>query len=132
VEILFESRPKKVFVDRGYRAAKLEGVAVRMSGLRRGVSKRLRADIDWRSAIEPMIGHMKNDRLLRRNWRKGRLGDALHAVLCGTQLADDPEEAADSLCPISGMLVGDIVGASATGENRVCRFDCRLFGIVRD
>jgi IS5 family transposase len=26
---------------------------------------------------------MKNDGLLRRNWLKGSLGDALHAVLCG-------------------------------------------------
>jgi IS5 family transposase len=30
-----------------------------------------------------MIGHMKNDRLLYRNWLKETLGDALHAVLCG-------------------------------------------------
>ena len=36
-----------------------------------------------RSAIEPAIGHMKNDGRLRRNWLKGSLGDALHAVLCG-------------------------------------------------
>lgn len=26
---------------------------------------------------------MKNDGLLRRNWLKGSLGDAMHAVLCG-------------------------------------------------
>ena len=39
--------------------------------------------IKRRSAIEPMIGHMKNEGLLRRNWLRGSLGDALHAVLCG-------------------------------------------------
>ena len=33
--------------------------------------------------IEPTIGHMKNDGKLRRNWLKGTLGDAIHAVLCG-------------------------------------------------
>jgi IS5 family transposase len=30
-----------------------------------------------------MIGHMKNEGLLRRNWLKGSLGDARHALLCG-------------------------------------------------
>ena len=39
--------------------------------------------IKRRSAIEPTIGHMKTDGKLDRNWLKGALGDALHAVLCG-------------------------------------------------
>jgi len=30
------------------------------------------------------IGHMKADGKLDRNWLKGSLGDAIHAVLCGT------------------------------------------------
>jgi IS5 family transposase len=30
-----------------------------------------------------MIGHMKTDGLLDRNWLKDALGDAMHAVLCG-------------------------------------------------
>ncbi|SFH04111.1 hypothetical protein SAMN05518865_1411, partial [Duganella sp. CF458] len=40
-------------------------------------------DIRRRSAIEPAIGHMKNDGRLRRNWLKGTDGDAFHALLCG-------------------------------------------------
>ncbi len=36
-----------------------------------------------RSAIEPVIGHMKAEGKLDRNWLKGALGDAIHAVLCG-------------------------------------------------
>jgi hypothetical protein len=32
--------------------------------------------------IEALIGHMKNDGLLDRNWLKGKVGDALHVVLC--------------------------------------------------
>jgi len=31
-----------------------------------------------------MIGQMKCDGLLNRNWLKGATGDALHAILCGT------------------------------------------------
>ena len=40
--------------------------------------------IKRRSAIEPTIGQMKSDGRLGRNWLKGALGDAMHAVLCGT------------------------------------------------
>jgi len=29
---------------------------------------------------ERMIGHMKNDGLLGKNWLKGELGNAMHAV----------------------------------------------------
>jgi IS5 family transposase len=39
--------------------------------------------IKRRSAIEATIGHRKSDGRLDRNWRKGAIGDALHAVLCG-------------------------------------------------
>ncbi len=32
--------------------------------------------------IEALIGHMKNDGLMGRNWLKGSAGDAMHVVLC--------------------------------------------------
>ena len=35
-----------------------------------------------RQAIEPAIGHCKNDHGMARCWLRGSLGDALHAVLC--------------------------------------------------
>jgi hypothetical protein len=54
-----------------------------------------------RSAIEAAIGHMKADGKLDRNWLKGALGGAIHAVLCGAQPADDSQEAAAFLCPRS-------------------------------
>lgn len=43
----------------------------------------IRRDLRRRSAVEPMIGHMKTDSRLSRCALKGTLGDALHAVLCG-------------------------------------------------
>jgi len=55
----------------------------RWQRLRRGITRGLRAMIRRRSAIEPTIGHMKTDGRLDRNWLKGALGDAMHAVLCG-------------------------------------------------
>lgn len=83
VAILTDQKPKAVFVDKGYQGAEVPGVKVWRSGVRRGVTRWLKGDIKRRSAIEPMIGHMKNEGLLRRNWLHGSLGDALHAVLCG-------------------------------------------------
>jgi IS5 family transposase len=35
-----------------------------------------------RQAIEPVIGHVKDDCRMRRCPLKGQVGDALHAVLC--------------------------------------------------
>ena len=83
VSILTDHLPKAVFVDKGYRGVAVAGVAIWLSGQKRGVTPAIKKAIHRRSAIEPAIGHMKNDGRLRRNWLKGSLGDALHAVLCG-------------------------------------------------
>lgn len=81
--ILADAKPEMAFVDRGYRGVEIDGVQIWRSGQRRGVTRGLKAMIKRRSAIEPTIGHMKSDGKLGRNWLKGALGDAIHAVLCG-------------------------------------------------
>ena len=82
VEILTQRKPKAVIVDLGYRGRTIEGVEV----LHRGKPKQLtRAQRRWvkrRQAIEPVIGHVKDDCRMRRCPLKGQVGDALHAVLC--------------------------------------------------
>lgn len=84
VAILTQRQPKEVFVDLGYRGATVPtGIKVYHRKLRRGITARLKRDIRRRSAIEPVIGHMKNDGRLRRNWLQGTEGDAFHAMLCG-------------------------------------------------
>ena len=83
VEILTDTRPRRAFVDRGYRGHGVETAEVYISGQRRGMTPALRRDLRRRSAIEPMIGHMKTDGRLARCPLKGTPGDALHAVLCG-------------------------------------------------
>ncbi|HET7062213.1 MAG TPA: IS5 family transposase, partial [Nitrosospira sp.] len=83
VEMLTQRQPREVFVDLGYRGATVPaGVKVYHRKLKR-ITARLKRDIRRRSAIEPVIGHMKNDGRLRRNWLKGTQGDAFHALLCG-------------------------------------------------
>jgi IS5 family transposase len=82
-QILSNVRPEIAVVDRGYRGAEVDGIRILRSGQKRGVTRVIKAMIRRRSAIEPAIGHMKADGKLDRNWLKGTLGDALHAVLCG-------------------------------------------------
>jgi IS5 family transposase len=82
--ILSDTTPEIAIVDRGYKGVAINGVKIIYHpGLRRGITRGLRAMIRRRSAIEPAIGHMKTDGKLDRNWLKGALGDAMHAVLCG-------------------------------------------------
>lgn len=84
VKNLTKRQPKEVFVDLGYRGAPVPtGIKVYHRKLKRSITARLKRDIRRRSAIEPAIGHMKNDGRLRRNWLKGAQGDAFHALLCG-------------------------------------------------
>ncbi len=83
VEILTDTRPKRAFVDRGYRGHGVQTTEGYMAGQKRGMTPALQRDLRRRSAIEPMIGHMKTDGRLARCALKGTLGDALHAVLCG-------------------------------------------------
>ena len=84
VAILTEQQSQEVFVDLGYRGAEVQaGTKVYHHKLKRDITVRLRRDIRRRSAIEPAIGHMKNDGRLRRNWLKGADGDAFNALLCG-------------------------------------------------
>ncbi len=82
-QILSDVKPQIAVVDRGYRGVAIDGVKIYHPGLRRGITRGLRAMIRQRRAIEPAIGHMKADGKLNRNWLKGALGDAIHAVLCG-------------------------------------------------
>jgi len=83
-EILSGIRAKEVFVDLGYRGVEVPNVTIYKARQKRGLNtRRLKNALKRRNAIEPIIGHLKNDGLLGRNYLKGELGDALHAILCG-------------------------------------------------
>ncbi|MDO9006376.1 MAG: IS5 family transposase [Aquabacterium sp.] len=73
-----------VFVDLGYRKHDYEGAAtVNIVGRDlKGIPKALGRWMKRRAAIEPTIGHMKNDGRLGRNFLLGKLGDKLNALLC--------------------------------------------------
>lgn len=71
------------FVDRGYRGHDVNDTQVWISGRRRGLTPQMKKELRRRSAIEPVIGHMKADGKLGRNYLLGELGDKINALLCG-------------------------------------------------
>lgn len=77
--------PERFVVDDGYKGHKLEEprTCVFLSKQKRGVTAVIKRDIKRRSVIEPIIGHVKNDGLMGRNYLKGRKGDQLNAILAG-------------------------------------------------
>ena len=73
---------KRIFVDKGYVGHNLENkIKVYRSGQKRGVNKQIKQEIKRRSAVEPIIGHLKNDHHLDRNYLKGQEGDKINAVM---------------------------------------------------
>lgn len=73
-----------VFVDMGYRGHGYEGKAqVHVDKRRRGkTSRSLWRWMKRRAAIEPGIGHLKQDHRMDRNRLKGTEGDRINAILC--------------------------------------------------
>lgn len=70
------------YVDKGYRGHDAPNPwRIFISGQKRGVVGAVKSELRRRSAIEPVIGHMKNDGHLGRNYLKGRHGDAANAIL---------------------------------------------------
>ena len=78
------STPKQVIADLGFRGVDADNPDVNI--IHRGKYKSLtmpqRRWLKRRQAVEPAIGHLKSDHRMDRCWLQGKLGDALHAVLC--------------------------------------------------
>ena len=89
-EYLTESRPKTGIVDRGYKGKKnINGTEIISPSVpkkettqygRQKARKRFRA----RAGIEPVIGHIKHDHRMLRNYLKGVIGDQMNTILAGT------------------------------------------------
>ncbi|MEL6140274.1 MAG: IS5 family transposase [Bacteroidota bacterium] len=83
------NRPKRAVVDRGYRGRVQIGETAILSPKsggkklsthhRRKMKERFRA----RAGIEPVIGHLKSDHRMLRNYLKGVVGDAVNCLLAG-------------------------------------------------
>ena len=82
VEQLTGQRPERCYVDLGYRGHDVDDTQVFKARQKRGVTNSIRRELKRRNAIEPIIGHMKNDGLMHRNYLKGAQGDAVNVILC--------------------------------------------------
>ena len=84
VERMTGSTVKEAYCDRGYRGHKhTEDTTVHIAGNKRGITRSLRKWLRRRCAIEPIIGHLKSDNRMDRNYLKGKEGDKINALLCG-------------------------------------------------
>ncbi|WP_246417340.1 IS5 family transposase [Rehaibacterium terrae] len=77
-------QPKEVYADLGFRGvdAANPNVEIVHRGKLKSLTKSQRRWLKRRQAVEPAIGHAKNDHRMDRCWLQGATGDALHAVLC--------------------------------------------------
>ena len=84
MEALVGNTITRAFVDKGYRGSQHhpENVAVYISG--RKLSGTLKRLLRRRSAIEPVIGHLKQDHRMKRNYLQGQEGDEINALLVGS------------------------------------------------
>ena len=78
-------KPKEAYTDRGYRGhgCTADSLKIWIAGAKRGVTAAIERKLKRRNAVEPVIGHMKSDGRLARNFLRGIDGDAMNALLCG-------------------------------------------------
>lgn len=75
---------ERIYLDKGYQGHDYPNkFKVYKSGQKRGITPTIRKELRRRSAIEAVIGHMKSDGRLDRNFLKGRDGDKINAILVG-------------------------------------------------
>ena len=89
-EYLTGKRPKTGIVDRGYKGRKnSNGTEIILPSAPKKNStlyqkQKARKQFRARAGIEPVIGHIKHDHRMLRNYLKGTIGDQLNTILAGT------------------------------------------------
>ena len=74
--------PKRIHVDKGYRGhSHPEKFRVWITGQVRRTTAAIKREMKRRAAIEPVIGHLKAEHRMDRNYLKGHDGDRINAVL---------------------------------------------------
>jgi transposase, IS5 family len=73
---------RRIHADKGYRGHNYPNkFRVWISGQVRRTTRALRREMKRRAAVEPVIGHLKAEHRMDRNFLKGRAGDRANAVL---------------------------------------------------
>lgn len=86
-ERLNSKEAKEVFVDRGYKGiSQYKSTTVCVPKPAKNISRSKRRKHSRRAAIEPVIGHLKKDYRLCRNYLKGILGDNINVILAAAAM----------------------------------------------
>jgi transposase, IS5 family len=75
---------ERILADAGYRghnAPLSHKFKIYTSGQKRRVTPAIKREMRRRSAVEPVIGHIKNEHRMGRNYLAGTQGDAINAIL---------------------------------------------------
>ncbi len=87
-EKLTGARAKKAYVDRGIKSQEVGATEVIAPSHGNGKTKaekaKLRKSFRRRAGIEPIIGHVKSDCGMERNYLKGEVGDQINAILAAS------------------------------------------------
>jgi len=84
MEALIGNTIERLFADKGYRGRNAPSdykLRVFTSGQKRRVTPNIKRELHRRSAIEPVIGHLKSEHRMGRNYLWHRQGDAINGVL---------------------------------------------------
>lgn len=82
MEKLTGVQARRIHVDKGYRGHNHpHQFRVWISGQVRRVTASIRREMNGRAAVEPVIGHVKAEHRMDRNYLKGCLGDRINAIL---------------------------------------------------
>lgn len=86
-ERLNEGMPDEVFVDRGYRGIKeYKSTKIHVPKPDKNITQDKKKKHGRRAAIEPIIGHLKRDYRLGKNYLKGILGDNMNLILAAAAM----------------------------------------------
>ncbi len=72
---------KRIHVDKGYRGHNADRFRVWITGQVRRTTATIKREMKRRAVVEPVIGHLKAEHRLGRNYLKGRNGDRANALL---------------------------------------------------
>ena len=84
MEKLTDQRPDQIFVDKGYRGEKNWPQDAQVFFSSRKLKPSLKKWLKRRAAIEPVIGHLKSDHRMNRNYLLGRDGDKMNVLLAAS------------------------------------------------
>jgi len=85
IKTLVGDYPKAAYCDRGYKgsAGTIFSTNVFLQGTKVNVTEKIKQRLRSRSAIEPVIGHIKYDHRMGRNFLLGFQGDQINALMAG-------------------------------------------------